>query len=39
MKLLIDDIEHIGRRGATPLTPRDAVVTRDMEPEIREAVQ
>jgi hypothetical protein len=39
MKLLIDDIERNGRRGDTPLPARPPVVTPDMEPEIREAVQ
>lgn len=39
MKLLIDDIERSGRRGNAPLTARPAVVTPDMEPKIREAVQ
>lgn len=39
MKLLIADIERAGRRGDTPLPARPAVVTPDMEPEIREAVR
>ena len=39
MKLLIDDIEQNGRRANTPLPARPAVVTPDMEPKIREAVQ
>jgi hypothetical protein len=39
MKLLIDDIERNGRRGDTPLATRLPVVTPDMEPAIREAVQ
>jgi hypothetical protein len=39
MKLLIDDIERNGRRGETPLPARPAVVTRDMEPKIRDAVR
>ena len=39
MKLLIDDIERNGRRGDTALPARAAVVTSDMEPKIREAVQ
>lgn len=39
MKLLIDDIERNGRRGTAPLPARPAVVTPDMEPKIREAVQ
>jgi hypothetical protein len=39
MKLLIDDIERNGARGTTALPARPAVVTPDMEPKIREAVQ
>ena len=39
MKLLIDDIEENGRRGETVLPARPAVVTPDMLPKIREAVQ
>ena len=39
MKLLIEDIERNGRRGDAPLPPRAAVLTPDMEPEIREAVE
>lgn len=39
MKLLIDDIEAHGARGAAPLPARPAVVTPDMLPKIREAVQ
>jgi hypothetical protein len=39
MQLLIDDIERGGRRGASPLPARSAVVTPEMEPRIREAVQ
>jgi hypothetical protein len=39
MKLLIADIERNGRRGDTSLPARPAVVTPDMEPKIREAVQ
>jgi hypothetical protein len=39
MELLIDDIERNGRRGNTPLPARSTVITPDMEPEIREAVQ
>ena len=39
MKLLIDDIQRNGRRGETPLAPRPAVVTADMETKIREAVR
>ena len=39
MQLLVDDIQRNGRRGDTSLPARPAVVTPDMEPEIREAVQ
>ena len=39
MKLLIDDIARNGPRGSTTLPARPAVVTPDMEPKIREAVQ
>lgn len=39
MKLLIDDIDRNGRRGNTHLPARPAVVTPDMEPQIRGAVQ
>jgi hypothetical protein len=39
MKLLLDDIDRNGRRGDATLTPRAAVVTPDMEPKIRDAVQ
>ena len=39
MKLLIEDIARTGRRGNTRLPARPAVVTPDMEPTIREAVQ
>ena len=39
MKALIRDIEANGERGQTPLPPREAVVTPDMLPKIREAVQ
>ena len=39
MKLLIDDIARNGPRGTTSLPARPAVVTPDMEPKIREAVQ
>ena len=39
MKLLIADIERNGRRGDVSLPARPAVVTPDMEPKIREAVQ
>jgi hypothetical protein len=39
MELMIDDIQRNGRRGDTTLPARAAVVTPDMEPEIREAVR
>lgn len=39
MKLLIDDIERHGLRGDTTLPARPAVLTPDMAPKIREAVQ
>ena len=39
MKLLLEDIERNGRRGDTVLPARPAVVTPDMLPKIREAVQ
>ncbi len=39
MKLLIEDIDRNGRRGDIQLPARPAVVTPDMEPKIREAVQ
>jgi hypothetical protein len=39
MDLLIDDIERNGVRGEVALSPREAVVTPDMEPAIREAVR
>lgn len=39
MKLLIEDIERHGERGAVPLPARPAEVTADMLPEIRNAVQ
>ena len=39
MKLLIDDIGRNGRRGAVSLPARAAIITPDMEPKIREAVQ
>ena len=39
MKLLLDDIERSGERGAAPLPARPAVVTQDMLPEIRKAVE
>ena len=39
MKALIRDIRANGERGQTPLPPREAEVTPDMLPKIREAVQ
>ena len=39
MKLLLDDIARNGPRGTTALPARPAVVTPDMVPRIREAVQ
>lgn len=39
MKLLIDDIERKGERGSAPLPARQAIVTPDMLPEIRKAVE
>ncbi len=39
MQLLIEDIQRDGRRGDVVLPARSAVVTPDMEPKIREAVQ
>lgn len=39
MKLLIADIEREGKRGETPLPPRPAVLSQDMQPEIQRAVQ
>ena len=39
MQLLIDDIERNGPRGSTPLPARPAVITPDMLPKIRAAVQ
>ncbi len=39
MKLLIADLERNGRRGDVQLPARPAVITPDMEPKIREAVQ
>jgi hypothetical protein len=38
MELLIEDIERNGRRANAALPARSAVITPDMEPEIREAV-
>ena len=39
MKVLIDDIDENGERGEEPLPARQAVVTPDMLPKIREAVR
>ncbi len=39
MKLLIEDIDRNGRRADVQLPARPAVVTPDMEPKIRDAVQ
>ncbi|SFS91317.1 protein of unknown function, partial [Brevundimonas viscosa] len=39
MKRLIADIELNGERADRPLPPRPAVLTPDMEPKIREAVE
>jgi hypothetical protein len=39
MERLIDEIERNGPRGDTPLPARPAVVTPDMEPQIRQAVE
>lgn len=39
MKLLLEDIEQNGERGAAPLPAREAEVTPDMLPQIREAVE
>jgi hypothetical protein len=39
MKLLIEDIERNGERGQSELPARPAVVTPEMEQQIREAVQ
>ncbi len=39
MKLLIEDIDRNGATGQTPLPARPAVITPDMEPKIREAIQ
>jgi len=39
MKALIQDIERSGERGTTPLPARPAVMTPDMLPEIRNAVE
>jgi hypothetical protein len=39
MKLLIEDINRQGKRGANTLPARSAQLTPDMEREIREAVR
>lgn len=39
MKLLIEDIERNGERGTTEFPARPAVITPDMEPEIKDAVR
>jgi uncharacterized protein (DUF305 family) len=39
MKLLLQDIDQNGERGAKPLKAREAALTPDMEPKIREAVE
>ncbi len=39
MKALLQDIERNGERGADPLPPRQAKVTPDMLPKIREAIE
>ena len=39
MKLLIEDIKRNGERGRRELPARPAVLTPDMEPKIRDAVQ
>ena len=39
MKLLLQDIDRNGERGNEPLPARPAVLTPEMEPKIREAVQ
>jgi hypothetical protein len=39
MKLLLEDIDRNGRRGNATLPAQAPVVTPDMEPKIREAVQ
>lgn len=39
MKLLLEDIDRNGERGAAPLPARPAEVTPDMLPRIREAVE
>jgi hypothetical protein len=39
MKLLLDDIARNGERGTTPLPPRTAAVTPEIEQKAREAVE
>lgn len=39
MKLLLQDIDQNGERGSEPLPAREAVLTPDMEPKIREVVE
>lgn len=39
MKLLLQDIDQNGEQGSNPLPPRPAVLTPDMTPKIREAVE
>lgn len=39
MKVLLEDIDENGKRGQTPLPPREAVVMPDMMPQIEEAVR
>ena len=39
MKLLIEDIERNGERGATELQPRSTEITPEMEEEIKNAVE
>lgn len=39
MKLLLEDIDRNGERGTTPLPPREAELTAEMLPKIREAVR
>ena len=39
MKLLLQDIDQNGERGIMPLKARDAALTPEMEPKIREVVE
>ena len=39
MKALIDDIDTNGERGEAPLPPREAKLTPDMLPKVRESVE